>query len=62
MPDDGSDGVFWRAGERWIRVKGEVFRMQDRWGELEDMALMNILVMPGDKLEIAAHAASLSPN
>jgi hypothetical protein len=44
VPDDGSDGVFWRAGERWLRDKGKEYRLLDLAPHLEQQAVMDRLI------------------
>jgi hypothetical protein len=43
VPDDGSDGFFWRNGERWLRERGKESRILDLAPYLEARALMDLL-------------------
>ena len=36
VSDDGSDGVFWRNGERWTRENGQEQRIKDLSPHLEE--------------------------
>lgn len=54
VPDDGSDGVFWRAGERWLREDGIERRLLDITPEGE--ALYMRIMTPTEE---AAKLASL---
>ncbi len=41
-PDDGTDGFFWRKGEKWLREHGKEVRLLDIAPNLEAEAMLNL--------------------
>jgi len=59
VPDDGSDGVFWRAGERWLREHGREYRLLDLAPHLEAKSAMELLLASAEIAQNRTRLASL---
>jgi len=46
IPDDGSDGIFWRNGKRYLREKGKEIPLIELAPHLEDQAMKQTAIDP----------------
>lgn len=61
-PDDRSDGVFWRDGERWLRERGREQRMRDIAPQAEALYLAALTTWRGDQKAREAREARADVN
>ena len=59
VPDDGSDGYFWRDGERWLRTSDGEEPVKNYAPNLEARFMMNLLAGKEDKLNLEAYQKSM---